>query len=144
MARPRLKGGMKRHHVRRTLLFIFGALFIAFGIGAFFGVPGAHDRDHHQVGHNLTHIVAGLITLYVAWVGDSGTRRSFCFAFGAIYLAVGLFGVFSVKDSLRVIPGLLEFHLEDTWVQMGTGLLFFVLGLLKKVPSRSPRRAWAA
>src|SRR5688572_18924449 len=106
---------MKRHHVRKTLLIIFGALFIAFGISAFFGVPGGHDTSHHTLGHNLTHIVAGLAVLYAAFIGSSGTRRSFCFVFGAIYLAIGLFGVFSVRDSLRLVPGLIEFHLEDDW-----------------------------
>jgi hypothetical protein len=51
--------------------------------------------------------------------------------------------VFSVQDSLRVVPGLIEFHLEDDWVQMATGALFIALGLLKRVPSRYPRRALA-
>jgi hypothetical protein len=134
---------MKRQHVRRTLLILFGALFILFGIGAFVGVPGSHDAGHHRLAHNLTHIIAGVMIVYVALVGGSGTRRSFCFAFGAVYLAIGLFGVFSTLDSLRIVPGLIEFHLEDDWIQMVTGALFIVLGLLKKVPSRYPRRALA-
>jgi hypothetical protein len=127
---------MQRHHVRKAVLIIFGALFIAFGIGAFFGVPGGHDASHHTVGHNLTHIIAGLLVLYVALDGSSSSRRSFCFTFGAVYLAIGLFGVFSVRDSLRVVPGVIEFHLEDDWVQIATGLLFTGLGFLKKVDSR--------
>ncbi len=125
------------------LLLIFGALFIAFGIGAFLGVPGGHDASHHRLGHNITHIVAGLLVLNIALVGNSGTRRSFCFIFGLIYLAIGLFGVFSVRDSLRIIPGVIEFHLEDEWVQLATGMLFIVLGLLKKVPEDSARQALA-
>jgi hypothetical protein len=135
---------MKRHHVRKALLLIFGALFIAFGIGAFFGVPGGHDASHHTVGHNLTHIIAGLLVLDVALVGSTGTRRSFCFVFGAVYLAIGLLGVFTVRDSLRIVPGVIEFHLEDDWIQIATGLLFIALGLLKKVPARPDRHAWAA
>ncbi len=127
---------MRRHHIRKLLLLLFGALFIAFGIGAFMGVPGGHDSSHHSIGHNLTHIVAGILIIGIALVGNSGTRQWFCFAFGAAYLAVGVFGMFSVRDSLRLVPGLIEFHLEDDWVQMGTGLLFIVLGLLKRVPAR--------
>ena len=69
--------GMKRHHLRKTVLVIFGALFIAFGVGAFFGVPGGHDVLHHTVAHNLTHIITGVLVLYAAMTGDSGTRRSF-------------------------------------------------------------------
>ena len=134
---------MKRHHVRKSLLVLFGVLFIAFGIGAFFGVPGAHEGSHHTLGHNLTHIIAGIFILDVALVGSSATRRSFCFLFGAIYMAIGVFGVFSVQDSLRVVPGLIEFHLEDSWIQMATGLLFIVIGLLKKVPEHSRRHALA-
>jgi hypothetical protein len=134
---------MKRHHVRRTLLLILGALFIAFGIGAFFGFPGAHDGDHHRVAHNLTHIIAGILILYVALVGSSGARRSFCFTFGLVYFAIGLAGVFSVKDSLRLVPGLIEFHLEDNWVQMATGALFIALGFLKRLPARYSGRALA-
>jgi hypothetical protein len=139
---------MKQHHIRKGLLLLFGALFVAFGLGAFFGVPGGHDASHHTIGHNFTHVIAGLALLWVALVGNSGTRRWFCFVFGAVYLAIGLFGVFSVKDNLRLLPGVFEFHLEDDWVQMGTGLLFIVLGLLKKVPEQArdrPRRpAWTS
>ena len=118
-------------------------LFIAFGIGAFLGVPGGHDASHHTIGHNITHIVAGLLVLNIALAGTSGTRRHFCFLFGAIYFAIGVFGLFSVRDSLRLIPGVIEFHLEDDWVQLATGLLFIALGLLKKAPERPPREAFA-
>jgi ABC-type transport system involved in multi-copper enzyme maturation permease subunit len=134
---------MMRHHLRKLALILSGLLFIAFGIGAFFGVPGGHDASHHTPGHNLTHILAGLLVLSIAFAGGSGTRRSFCFAFGAIYLAIGIFGIFSVRDSLRLVPGLIEFHLEDDWVQIGTGLLFAALGLLKKVPADDSRHAFA-
>jgi hypothetical protein len=127
---------MKRHHVRKGVLVLFGALFIAFGIGAFFGVPGGHDASHHTIGHNFTHIIAGIAVLWVAFAGDSATRRWFCFAFGAFYLAIGFLGMFSVRDSLRLVPGVVEFHLEDEWVQIGTGVLFAALGLLRKVPER--------
>ena len=138
---------VKRHHIRKVLLIVFGALFIAFGIGAFFGVPGGHEASHHTVGHNLTHILAGLAVLAVALAGNSRGRRWFCFAFGAAYLAIGIFGAFTVHDSLRLIPGVLEFHLEDDWVQIATGVLFLALGLLKRVPE-SPNEelspsAWA-
>lgn len=127
---------MKRHHVRKGILLLLGALFIAFGIGAFVGVPGGHDASHHTVGHNLTHIIAGIAVLWVAFTGDSASRRWFCFMFGAFYLAIGFFGMFSVRDSLRLVPGVVEFHLEDEWVQIGTGILFVALGLLRKVPER--------
>jgi hypothetical protein len=131
---------MTRHHVRQTLLVVLGALFIAFGLGAFLGVPGGHDASHHSVGHNLTHIIAGLAILEVALMGNSASRRSFCFAFGAVYVAIGLLGVFTERDSLRLVPGVVEFHLEDAWVQIATGLLFLALGLFKRVPARPPHR----
>ena len=43
-------------------------------------------------------------------------------------------------DNLRILPGVLEFHLEDDWVQVGTGLLFIALGLLKRVPEKRKLR----
>jgi hypothetical protein len=135
---------MKRHHIRKTLLIICGVLFTAFGISAFFGVPGGHDESHHTVGHNLTHIIAGLLVLDVALVSSARGRRGFCFVFGAVYLLIGMFGVFSGRDSLRIVPGVLEFHLEDDWIQIATGLLFVALGFLKRVPSHSPRHPLAA
>lgn len=135
---------MKRHHIRKALLILFGVLFIAFGISAFFGVPGAHDSGHHTAGHNLTHIIAGLLILDIALVGSAATRRGFCFAFGAVYLLIGTFGVFTVQDSLRLVPGLIEFHLEDDWVQIATGLLFIALGFLRKASTQPRRRAVAA
>lgn len=123
---------MKRHHLRKGLLILFGLLFMAFGVSAFFGVPGAHAASHHTIGHNLTHIIAGLIVLDIALVGTASGRRGFCLVFGAMYLLIGMFGIFSERDSLRIVPGLIEFHLEDNWVQIVTGLLFVALGLLKK------------
>ena len=134
---------MMRHHLHKTLLVLFGVLFIAFGVGAFLGVPGGHDGSHHSVGHNLTHIIAGILVLDVALVGSPATRRSFCFLLGAIYMGIGLLGAFSIRDSLRIVPGLIEFHLEDEWIQIATGLLFIVIGLLKKVPVHVSEHAFA-
>jgi hypothetical protein len=128
--------------VRKWTLVVFGALFIAFGIGAFAGVPGGHDAAHHTVGHNLTHIFAGVACLALAFAGESVARRRFCFAFGAVYLLAGMVGVYSVQDNLRIIPGVIEFHLEDSWIQLATAALFFGLGLLKTSPDKH-RRAWA-
>ena len=133
---------MKGHHIRKGFLILFGLLFIGFGVSAFFGVPGGHEASHHTIGHNLTHIVAGLLVLDIALVGTAGGRRGFCVAFGAMYLLIGVFGAFSERDSLRVIPGLIEFHLEDNWVQIGTGLLFVALGFVRKVLVR-PKQSFA-
>jgi hypothetical protein len=125
---------MKTHHVRRSILFLFGFLFIAFGVGAFFGVPGGHDAGHHRIGHNVTHLFAGAVTLWVAFAGTSASRCRFCLAFGLAYLCLGLSGVFSEQENLRLIPGLLEFHLEDYWVQLTTAVLFLALSLFRPVP----------
>ena len=58
-------------------------------------------------------------------------------------MGIGLFGVFSIRDSLRIVPGLIEFHLEDEWIQIATGLLFIAIGLLKKVRTHSGEHALA-
>jgi hypothetical protein len=131
---------MTRRHLRKGVLIVFGVLFIAFGIGAFLGIPGGHDTSHHTIGHNLTHILAGFGILAVALTGRSATRKRFCFAFGTVYLLIGLCGVFTDKDSLRIIPGVVEFHLDDAWVQIATGLLFVALGMLKSTAKVGARR----
>lgn len=124
------------------MLLVCGALFVAFGIGAFFGVPGGHDAQHHTAGHNLTHILIGLACISVAWIGESTARRRFCFGVGGLYLLAGIAGVYSTQDNLRIIPGLLEFHLEDSWIHIATGLLFIGLGLLRNRIGK-PRQAFA-
>lgn len=90
----------------------------------------------------MTHILAGLACISVAWIGESAARRRFCFSLGALYLVAGFVGVYSVKDNLRIIPGILEFHLEDSWIQIATGLLFVGLGLLRNRVGK-PRQAFA-
>jgi ABC-type transport system involved in multi-copper enzyme maturation permease subunit len=137
---------MRRRHFRKALLVVCGILFVAFGVGAFFGLPGGHDASHHTIGHNMTHILAGLVVLAVAWAGSASVRRWFSFAFGAVYIAIGIFGFYSALDSLRILPGLIEFHLEDTWILIGTGMLFTFLGLLRSrgISTAYPRRAWAS
>jgi hypothetical protein len=136
---------MKRRRIRKFLLFVFGALFVAFGVLAFLGWTRGHDASHHTIGHNVTHVIAGLTVLAVAWAGGSVVHRRFCIGFGAFYMAIGALGFFSSRDSLRVIPGLIEFHLEDQWVQIGTGILFLALSLLKSKPISAlyGRRAFA-
>ena len=114
-------------------MIVAGVLYVLFGVLAFFDIPGGHEEHHHSFAHNLTHIVLGLVLLFVTTKTNPHARKALCFVFAAAYCLIGLFGVFMSKAAtLKVVPGVIEFHAGDYGVHFATAFLFFILGGLRR------------
>ncbi|HTG43689.1 MAG TPA: hypothetical protein VK633_04080 [Verrucomicrobiae bacterium] len=115
------------------MLIIAGILYVAFGILAFFGVPGGHESEHHTYAHNLTHIILGLTLLVITWRFRAPVRQVLCFVFAMIYCVIGLYGTFAGKHAmLKIVPGLVEFHAGDYMVHLATAFFFFALTMIRR------------
>src|SRR5215207_8582333 len=79
---------------RKTVLVVASILYVAFGILAFFDIPGGHDDHHHTFAHNLTHIVLGLVLFGVAMRSRPVIRQKLCLAFAIGYLVISFLGLF--------------------------------------------------
>ena len=124
---------------RKTLLVISGILYLAFGILAFFDIPGGHDQHHHTFAHNLTHLILGLVLLGITLKTRPATRQKLCFVVASLYFVIGLLGIVSGSHaSLQIIPGIVEFHAGDYAVHLATGLFFLALGCFKRSDRRPP------
>src|SRR5687767_10187577 len=78
---------------RKKLLLLAGALYVLFGVLAFFDIPGVHEEHHHTFAHNLTHIVLGVLLLGITLKCPPSIRQAACFLFAAGYLVLGAYGV---------------------------------------------------
>jgi hypothetical protein len=126
---------------RKTLLIIAGALYVLFGILAFFDIPGGHDQHHHTFAHNLTHIILGCVLLAVTVRFPPRARRRLCLGFAAAYAVIASFGLTMGKHTtLKVVPGMIEFHAGDYAVHFATALFFLFVGLLRRSDTASPTR----
>ena len=106
----------------KAICKLLGVVFLLVGLLGFISpkLLGMHLSGIH----NIIHLISAALALYFGFAASPSAARAFSLIFGAIYLLIGFFGVFSVRDSMRLVPGLIEFHLEDEWIQIATGLLF--------------------
>lgn len=130
---------------RKTVLVVTGVLYVAFGVLAFFDIPGGHEGHHHTFAHNVTHIVLGILLVAVALRLRPMVRQTLCFAFAAGYFLIGVVGVVEGEHTMLVIiPNVIEFHAGDYGVHLATGLFFLALGTFKRSDERMKfRRATA-
>jgi heme A synthase len=118
---------------RKAILIVAGVLYVVFGILAFFDIPGGHEEHHHSFAHNLTHIILGLILLFVTTKTNPRVRKVLCFFFTSAYCLIGLFGAgMSKTATLKIVPGIVEFHAGDYGVHLATAFFFFVIAGFKR------------
>ena len=118
---------------RKKLLLLAGALYVIFGVLAFFDIPGGHEEHHHTFAHNLTHVVLGMLLLGITLKSPPRIRRAACFLFAAGYLILGAYGASLEKTfTIAIVPGIIEFHAGDYGVHFATAFVFLLLGLLKR------------
>lgn len=129
----------------KTVCKILGVVFLLVGVAGFV-VPDLLG-SHLSLAHNLVHIVSGIAALYFGFAGSPSAARSFCIAFGAVYLLLGIVGFVAGGDAkptverlahmptdsrlLKVIPGQLELGTMDHIIHLALGLVFLVGGFLK-------------
>jgi hypothetical protein len=74
----------------RTICKVFGVAFLLAGLGGF-AIPTLLGF-HLTTIHNLIHLASGAAALYLGFAGSAGAVRTFCIAFGAVYLGLGALG----------------------------------------------------
>jgi Domain of unknown function (DUF4383) len=126
----------------KTICKILGVVFLLVGIAGFVA-PGMLGT-HLSLAHNLVHIISGAIALYFGFAGSPSGARTFCLAFGAVYLLLGVVGFvmgapgastipgMAHEDARlwKVLPGTLELGQMDHIVHLLLGVVFLIGGLL--------------
>jgi hypothetical protein len=74
----------------RTLCKVLGFVFLIVGLAGF-AAPNLLGMHLTPV-HNVIHLVSGALALYFGYAGSLDAARAFCWAFGAVYLLLGVLG----------------------------------------------------
>lgn len=123
---------------------VFGVTLLVAGIAGFFadssfdtgsGVQGS-DLIVFEVNgwHNLVHIASGLLGL--ALMGTAAGARAYALGFGAVYLAVTIWGFVDGSDVLGLIP----VNSADNWLHVAIAVTGILAGLASD-PRRHTDRA---
>lgn len=111
----------------KTMCRVLGTIFLIVGLLGFF-VPHLLGM-HLGATHNMIHILTGAIAAWLGWRGTYGTARVFCLAVGAVYALLGIAGLVTGAETLKLIPGELEFGRADSVVHLLAGGAFLFGGL---------------
>lgn len=128
----------------KTVCKLLGVVFLVVGIAGFVA-PGLLGT-HLSLAHNLVHIVSGAIALYFGFAGSLAGAKTFCLAFGAVYLLLGILGfvigapgaseiaAMTHQDARlwKVLPGTLELGQMDHIIHVLLGLVFLAGGVLTR------------
>jgi hypothetical protein len=130
---------------------ILGIGFLIAGIAGF--VAPALLGMHLSFAHSVVHLVTGLVSLYLGLKGSPGAAKTFCIAFGAVYLLLGVAGFVAGHDMsptppvpgpadarlMKVLPGVLELGTADHAVHVLLGALYLLGGLMTKATAKTYR-----
>jgi hypothetical protein len=113
----------------KTVCVVLGIGFLLVGLIGFVapGFLGAHL----SAAHNAIHLLSGAVALYLGLKGSLAAARSFCIAFGVVYLALGVIGFAVGEGSDRMwdlIPGTLMLGTMDHVIHVLLGAIFLVGG----------------
>lgn len=119
---------------------VFGITLLVAGIAGFFADASFGDLGSGVQGddlivfevngwHNLVHIASGLLGL--ALMGTAAGARAYALGFGAVYLAVTIWGFIDGNDVLGVIP----VNTADNWLHVAIAVTGILAGL-----ASDPRR----
>jgi hypothetical protein len=119
----------------KKICTVVGIVFIVVGLAGFV-VPNLLGT-HLSLVHNLIHLVSGAVALYLGLRGTENAARSFCWAFGAVYLLLGVvgFALGTGEDRMfTVLPDQLMLGTMDHAVHILLGVLFLVGGFMSRRP----------
>ena len=116
----------------KTVCKILGVVFVLVGLIGFVkpDLLGAHLTG----ALNAVHIVSGAIALYLGFAGSLSAAKTFCLAFGVVYLALGILGMALGVGSDRMwnAAGLLHLGQADHAIHVLLGVVFLAGGLFTK------------
>jgi hypothetical protein len=125
-----------------------GAAFILIGLIGF--VSDNFLGTHLTLVHNLIHLGSGAISLYLGLRGSIQAAKLFSFAFGALYLLLGLLGFWlggfhnttnlppsvqagGVNEHMfRLIPGHFELGTMDHWLHIAIGAIYLIGAIMTR------------
>ena len=125
----------------KTAAIILGLAFAAVGLLGFVSNPivgESHDAIFHTDRlHNIVHIVSGVLFLLIAFAAP-GSTRGFLKLFGIVYLALGIYGMFTIgsEENIKLL-GFLHVNKEINYLHIGLGLIIFLAGLLRPAPAKA-------
>src|ERR687889_847992 len=105
---PISRKGEKERIMAKTICTILGVVFILVGIMGFI-VPDLLGT-HLSLVHNLVHIISGAAALYFGLAGSLSGARTFCLAFGAVYLLLGVAGFLLGGGGQHTVSGVPAAH----------------------------------
>jgi hypothetical protein len=121
---------------------ILGIGFLLVGILGF--VAPAVLGMHLSAAHNVVHLATGAVSLYLGLKGSPSAAKTFCVAFGAVYVLLGVAGFVAGGDGapgvpgphdarlLKLVPGTLEFGTVDHIVHILLGAIYLIGGLMTR------------
>ena len=117
----------------KTIATLVGIVFILVGIIGFF----SHDLlgAHLTKGHNIIHLVSGVISLYLGLKGSLHAAKMFCLIFGAVYLLLGVVGFLlgtGADKIFTLIENRLFFGTMDHIIHIAIGAIYLIGALLTK------------
>lgn len=74
----------------KTICKVMGVAFLLAGLLGF--VMPSLLGFHLTTIHNVIHLATAAVALYLGFAGTYAAARTFCIAFGAVYLALGVLG----------------------------------------------------
>jgi hypothetical protein len=102
------------------------------------GIAGFLKQDllgmHLTTLHNIVHLLTAAIALYFGFAGTASAARTFCIAFGAIYLLLGILGFIAPDIVANIIGHTMaadDSLAPDNSVHLLLGAVFLVVGLLR-------------
>ena len=116
----------------KTVCKVLGLILLLVGLLGFTHLLdplGAHVGPAHAT-HNLIHIVSGILALYFGFAGSLSGAKSFCLAFGFVYLLLGVVGF--VKGTIEISALHLTLGSVDHIIHDIVGIGFLAGGLLTK------------
>lgn len=127
-------GGGSPRAVNTLLGFVFGAVYLLIGLVGF-AVTGGHSFASRDGGkllgifminplHNFIHILVGVLLLGAAYAGVR-MARSINFLVGAVYLLVGVLGLFLLHTPANI----LAINQPDNALHLASALLLVVVAL---------------
>lgn len=115
---------------------ILGAAFVLVGLIGF--ITPNFLGMHLSFTHNIIHLLSGAAALYLGFAGTYSAARTFCFAFGALYLLLGILGFVApalVSEIINAhhVSNTTNNLLPDNLVHLVLGSVFLAGGLARYV-----------
>ena len=117
----------------KTLCKILGVVLLIIGLVGF-AMPNLLGLHLTPI-HNIVHLLTAAIALYLGFAGSPEGAKTFCVAFGAIYLLLGILGFAApgVVASIIGHPGPVSSGdlTPDNAVHLLLGIVFLAVGLMR-------------